>query len=118
MTPHRRRLQQVRHLGQYTSDAETERILHTVLAALPPPHRRRTPQPRRNPAGPDPHRLHLPEPRAPTSPAPVEALAHTLDTSPTSARWDASSVLATMADEDRVDRLLTHPPCGYALLFG
>ncbi|GAA2285371.1 DUF2267 domain-containing protein [Kitasatospora sp. NPDC001175] len=63
----------------------------------------------------------IPLPSPVTAPAFVETLAHTLGTSLTAARWDASSVLAalaTLTDDHLTDRLLAHLPRGYALLFG
>jgi uncharacterized protein (DUF2267 family) len=124
MTPHRRLLQQVRHLGRYTSDAEAERVLHTVLAAL---GSQLTGQERHDLAAALPSRARnaftsqIPLPHPVPAPALVEALAHTLDTSLTSARWDASTVLAALtplAGDDLTDRILTRLPRGYALLFG
>ncbi|WP_371502890.1 DUF2267 domain-containing protein [Kitasatospora sp. NBC_00374] len=124
MTRYRLLLQQVRTLGRYTSDEEAERVLHAVLAAL---GSQLTGEERCDLAAALPERvcavfasqIPLPEPVA--APAFVEAVARTLNTSLTGARWDVSSVLAALTDlvGDRLtDRLLTHLPRGYALLFG
>ncbi|MER6398585.1 DUF2267 domain-containing protein [Kitasatospora sp. NPDC001603] len=124
MTRHRRLIQQVRTLGRYPSDEEAERVLDAVLAVLGSqlggdercelavmlPERARAVFASQIP---------LPEPAA--APAFVEAVARALNTSPTSARWDASSVLAALESlgGDRLtNRLLNHLPRGYALLFG
>ncbi|MFJ1709412.1 DUF2267 domain-containing protein [Kitasatospora sp. NPDC088346] len=115
-------LQQVRTLGRCTSDEEAERVLHAVLTTL---GSQLTGEERRDLAATLPERaratfasqIPLPEP----APAFVEAVAGTLNTSLTSARWDASSVLAALTDlagDHLTDRLLTRLPRGYALLFG
>ena len=124
MTRHRHLLRQVRHLGLYTSDKEAERVLHTVLAVL---GSQLTSDERGDLAAALPEReritfasqIPLPEPVA--APAFVETVAHALNTSLTTARWDTSSVLAALAALDRdglIDRILTRLPRGYALLFG
>ncbi|MEU9131908.1 DUF2267 domain-containing protein [Kitasatospora sp. NPDC048540] len=124
MTRYRQLLEQVRTLGRYTCDEEAERVLHAVLAVL---GSQLTGEEPCDLAAALPERaravfasqIPLPEPVA--APAFVEAVAHTLNTSLTSARWDTSSVLAALADlaGDRLtDRLLTRLPRGYALLFG
>jgi uncharacterized protein (DUF2267 family) len=124
MTPHRRLLQQVRHQGQYTSDKEAERVLHAVLAAL---GSQLTGEERDALAAALPGRARttfasqIPLPRPVPAPALVEAVAHHLNTSLTTARWHVSSVLAALtaqAGDDLTDRLLTRLPRGYALLFG
>ncbi|MQS14857.1 DUF2267 domain-containing protein [Streptomyces kaniharaensis] len=124
MTRHRRLIQQVRRLGRYPSDEEAERVLDTVLAVL---GSQLTGDERCELAAVLPERARavfasqvpLPEPVA--APAFVEAVARGLNTSLTSARWDASSVLAALASlggERLTDRVLNHLPRGYALLFG
>ncbi|SOB81366.1 DUF2267 domain-containing protein [Streptomyces sp. 1331.2] len=123
MTRHRRPIQQVRTLGRYPSEEEAERVLDAVLAVL---GSQLTGDERCDLATALPgqaratfaFQIPLPEPVA----APfVEAVARTLNTSLTAARWNASSVLAALADlagERLTDRLLAHLPRGYALLFG
>ncbi|MCC9307845.1 DUF2267 domain-containing protein [Kitasatospora sp. RB6PN24] len=121
MTRYRRLLKQVRTNGRYTTGEEAERVLTAVLAAL---GAQLTGDERRELAAVLPDRaravfaaqLPLREPVA--APAFVEAVARTLDTSLTSARWDVSSVLTALADDHLTDRLLARLPRGYALLFG
>ncbi|MFF0416595.1 DUF2267 domain-containing protein [Kitasatospora sp. NPDC004745] len=124
MTRYRLLLQHVRTLGRYTTDEEAERVLHAVLAAL---GSQLTGEVRCDLAAALPERaravfasqIPLPEPVA--APAFVEAAARALSTSLTSARWDASSVLAALADlagDPLTDRILADLPRGYALLFG
>ncbi|GAA2279649.1 hypothetical protein GCM10010430_77070 [Kitasatospora cystarginea] len=119
MTCYRRLLQQIRTGGRYPSDEEAERVLDAVLALL---GSQLTGDERCDLAAALPERARavfaaqIPLPRPVTAPAFVEALAHTLGTSLTAARWDASSVLAALAT--LTDRLLAHLPRGYALLFG
>ncbi|MFC8718523.1 DUF2267 domain-containing protein [Kitasatospora sp. NPDC057198] len=124
MTRHRRLVQQVRAAGRYSGDEEAERVLTAVLgrlgAQLDGDERRALAEvlpPSLRPVFAD--RIPLPAPVG--APAFVEALAATLSTSPAAARWDASSVLTTLADlagPDLADRLLARLPRGYALLFG
>ncbi|MFD0279607.1 DUF2267 domain-containing protein [Kitasatospora sp. NPDC127111] len=124
MTRHRRLIQQVRTLGRYPSDEEAERVLDTVLTVL---GSQLTGEERCELAAVLPEQaravfaaqIPLPEPVG--APAFVEAVARALNTSLTSARWDASSVLAALADlagDPLTDRLLARLPRGYALLFG
>ncbi|MFJ1707396.1 DUF2267 domain-containing protein [Kitasatospora sp. NPDC088346] len=124
MTQYRLLLQQVRTLGRYTDDEEAERVLHAVLAAL---GSQLTGEERCDLAAALPERaratfaLQAQLPETVAAPAFVEAVARTLKTSLTAARWDASSVLAALTNlvGDRLtDRLLAHLPRGYALLFG
>ncbi|WP_033355505.1 DUF2267 domain-containing protein [Kitasatospora aureofaciens] len=124
MTRHRHLIQQVRMLGRYPSDEEAERVLDTVLAVL---GSQLTGEERCELAAVLPERartifasqIPLPEPVA--APAFVEAVARSLHTSLTGARWDVSSALATLESlggERLTDRLLARLPRGYALLFG
>ncbi|GJF30393.1 hypothetical protein KNE206_30930 [Kitasatospora sp. NE20-6] len=124
MTRYRHLLQQVRNLGRYPTDEEAERVLDAVLALL---GSQLTGDERCDLAAVLPERVRaafaaqIPLPHPVTAPAFVEGLAHTLDTSLTAARWDASSALAaltTITDDNLTDRLLAHLPRGYALLFG
>ncbi|MFB7908354.1 DUF2267 domain-containing protein [Kitasatospora sp. NPDC056076] len=124
MTRYHRLLQQVRTDGRYPSDAEAERVLTAVLTVL---GSQLTGDERRELAAALPERARavlaaqIPLPRPVTAPAFVEALAHALSTSLTTARWDASCVLTaltTLTDHHLTDRLLAHLPRGYALLFG
>ncbi|MFF2950343.1 DUF2267 domain-containing protein [Kitasatospora sp. NPDC057965] len=124
MTRYRHLLQQVRNLGRYTTNEEAERVLDAVLALL---GSQLTGDERCDLAAALPERARavfatqIPLPRPVTAPAFVETLAHTLGTSLTAARWDASSVLTTLTtltDDTLTDRLLTHLPRDYALLFG
>ncbi|MFI2608936.1 DUF2267 domain-containing protein [Kitasatospora sp. NPDC018619] len=124
MTRYRQLLQQVRNLGRYPTDEEAERVLDAVLALL---GSQLTGDARCDLAAVLPERARavfagqIPLPRPVSAPAFVEGLAHTLGTSLTAARWDASSVLAALAalaDDHLTDRLLAHLPRGYALLFG
>ncbi|MFF2121270.1 DUF2267 domain-containing protein [Kitasatospora sp. NPDC058184] len=124
MTRYRHLLQQVRDLGRYPTDEEAERALDAVLTLL---GSQLTGDERCDLAAVLPERARavlaaqIPLPSPVTAPAFVESLAHTLGTSLTAARWDASSVLAaltTLTDDNLTDRLLTHLPRGYALLFG
>ncbi|WP_199846879.1 DUF2267 domain-containing protein [Kitasatospora fiedleri] len=124
MTRYRHLLQQVRDFGRYSSDEEAERVLDAVLSVL---GSQLTGDERRDLAAVLPERARavltaqIPLPRPVAAPAFVETLAHTLGTSLTTARWDASSVLAaltTLTDAPLTDRLLAHLPRGYALLFG
>lgn len=124
MTRYRRLLQEVRTCGRYPNDEEAERVLTAVLALL---GSQLTGEERCDFAAGLPERARavltaqIPLPRPVTAPAFVDTLARTLGTSLTIARWDASSVLAAIAaltDEQLVDRLLSHLPRGYALLFG
>ncbi|MFD8596026.1 DUF2267 domain-containing protein [Kitasatospora sp. NPDC059646] len=124
MTRYRHLLQQVRTLGRYPTDEEAERVLDAVLALL---GSQLTGDERCDLAAALPARARavfasqIPLPRPVTAPAFVEGLAHTLGTSLTAARWDASSVLAALtalAGDDLADRLLARLPRGYALLFG
>jgi uncharacterized protein (DUF2267 family) len=124
MTRYRLLLQQVRNLGRYTCDEDAERVLDAVLAAL---GSQLTGEERRELAAALPGRARavfgsrMALPRSLAAPAFVEAVARTLNTSPTGARWDVSSVLAALSDlvgDHLTDRLLTGLPRGYALLFG
>ncbi|MFJ2189962.1 DUF2267 domain-containing protein [Kitasatospora sp. NPDC087861] len=124
MTRYRLLLQHVRTLGRCTCDEEAERVLHAVLAVL---GSQLTGEERCDLAAALPERARavfasqIPLPQPVAAPAFVEAVARALNTSLTSARWDASSVLAALADPagDRLtDRILAHLPRGYALLFG
>jgi uncharacterized protein (DUF2267 family) len=124
MTRHRRLIQQIRTLGRYTTDEEAERVLAAVLAVL---GSQLTGEERRELAAALPERARavfaaqIPLPAPVAAPAFVEAVAHTLHTSLTAARWDTSSVLAALTDvagDHLTDRLLTRLPRGYALLFG
>ncbi|MFJ9845319.1 DUF2267 domain-containing protein [Kitasatospora sp. NPDC101155] len=121
MTRYRLLLQQVRTSGRYPSDEEAERVLTAVLALL---GSQLTGDERCDLAAALPERARavlaaqMPLPHPVTAPAFVETLAHTLGTSLTAARWDASSVLTTLTDDHLTDRLLAHLPRGYALLFG
>ncbi|GAA2974163.1 MULTISPECIES: DUF2267 domain-containing protein [unclassified Kitasatospora] len=124
MTRYRLLLQQVRTLGRYTSDEEAERVLHAVLAVL---GSQLTGEERCDVAASLPDRARavfaaqIPLPQPVAAPAFVEAVARALNTSLTSARWDASSVLAALNDlagDHLTDRLLAGLPRGYALLFG
>ncbi|MER6398848.1 DUF2267 domain-containing protein [Kitasatospora sp. NPDC059973] len=124
MTRHRHLIQQVRALGRYPTDEEAERVLTAVLTVL---GSQLTGEERCDLAAALPERARalfaaqIPLPEPVTAPAFVEAVARNLGTSLTAARWDTSSVLAALGDlaDDRLtDRLLTHLPRGYALLFG
>ncbi|MFB7669141.1 DUF2267 domain-containing protein [Kitasatospora sp. NPDC056138] len=124
MTRHRRLLRQVCTLGRYTTDEEAEHALHAVLSVL---GSQLTGEERCDLAATLPDRARavfaaqIPLPQPVAAPAFVEAVARNLGTSLSAARWDASSVLAALADlaGDRLtDRILAHLPRGYALLFG
>ncbi|MFJ4672313.1 DUF2267 domain-containing protein [Kitasatospora purpeofusca] len=124
MNRYRHLLQQVRTDGRHAGDGEAERVLTAVLTAL---GSQLTGDERLDLAAALPERARavlaaqIPLPRPVTAPAFVEALAHTLGTSLTTARRHASSVLTaltTPTDHHLTDRLLAHLPRGYALLFG
>ncbi|MGE7438718.1 DUF2267 domain-containing protein [Kitasatospora sp. NPDC001175] len=124
MTRQRHLLKQVRTAGRYITDQEAERALDAVLTAL---GSQLTGDERCELAAVLPDRsratftAQVPLPEPATAPAFVEAVACTLNTSLTNARWDVSSVLAaltTLAGDQLTDRLLAHLPRGYALLFG
>ncbi|MEW1914429.1 DUF2267 domain-containing protein [Kitasatospora sp. NPDC085895] len=124
MTRHRLLLQQVRTLGRYSDDEEAGRVLDAVLTLL---GSQLTGEERSDLAAvlPEQDRAVLvsqvPLPEPVTAPAFVEAVARALHTSLACARWDASSVLAALADQaghGLTDRLLSRLPNGYALLFG
>ncbi|WP_354644761.1 DUF2267 domain-containing protein [Kitasatospora camelliae] len=124
MTRYRRLLQQVRTGGRYPSHEEAERVLTAVLALL---GSQLTGDERCDLAAALPERARavfaaqIPLPHPVAAPAFIETLAHTLGTSLTAARWDASSVLATLTtltDPHLTDRILAHLPRGYAPLFG
>ncbi|MER6298954.1 DUF2267 domain-containing protein [Kitasatospora sp. NPDC001539] len=124
MTRHRRLLQQVRTNGRYPTDEEADRVLTAVLTQL---GAQLTGEERCELAAALPQRWRavftgqIPLPEPVSAPAFVEALARTLGTSLTAARWDASSVLTALAavtDQHLADRILAGLPRGYALLFG
>ncbi|MGW4895702.1 DUF2267 domain-containing protein [Kitasatospora sp. NPDC004240] len=124
MTRYHHLLRQVRNLGRYPTDEEAERVLDAVLTVL---GSQLTGEERCDLAAALPDRARavftaqIPLPQPVAAPAFVEAIARTLGTSLTAARWDTSSVLTaltTLTDDHLTDRLLTHLPRGYALLFG
>ncbi|WTG93545.1 DUF2267 domain-containing protein [Kitasatospora sp. NBC_01560] len=117
-------LDRVRDLGRYTTAHHAEHVLEAVLAVL---GSQLTGEERCDLAAALPVRartaLAAPIPLTQPVPAPafVEAVARELDTTLAQARWDASAVLVALGGlvGDRLtDRLLTHLPRGYALLFG
>ncbi|BFV58350.1 hypothetical protein KCMC57_up34540 [Kitasatospora sp. CMC57] len=117
-------VQQVRDFGRYDTDQEAERVLEAVLTAL---GRQLVGDERCDLAATLPDRARallvsqIPLAQPVDAPAFVAAVATALDTTLASARWDASSVLAVLADlaGDRLtDRLTARLPVGYAFLFG
>ncbi|MET7683406.1 DUF2267 domain-containing protein [Streptomyces sp. NPDC005423] len=117
-------LERVRYEGAYPTRAQAEESVRAVLAALG-----------RQLAGAERAELAARLPReaavAFTSRAPgadpltgwgfVKDLAARTGGTPATTRWDTGTVLrvvAQLADEDLLDRILAQLPSGYALLFG
>ncbi|MGW0335427.1 DUF2267 domain-containing protein [Streptomyces sp. NPDC003011] len=115
----------VREAGQYSTTAEAERVIRVVLSALGG-HvvgdervdlARALPEEAARVVA-----SQVPATRPLTAAEFVDAIAARIEgaTSAT-ARWDVSSVLSVLprlVGDDLVDRVLTHLPSGYALLFG
>ncbi|AXK36449.1 DUF2267 domain-containing protein [Streptomyces armeniacus] len=118
-------VQQVRTLGQYTTDAEAERVLRTVLSLF---GGHVTGDERSELARRLPHEAaalltaQVPATRPLTARAFVDVTAERLEgATPATARWDVSTVLSTvavLAGDELADRVLAALPRGYALLFG
>lgn len=118
-------VQRVRVLGEYATRREAERVLRTVLSMLgghlAEAERaelgRCLPQPAATLLGGQP-----PANRPLTAAEFVDTLAALIDgATHATARWDASSVLATLAEpagDDLIRRIIDRLPSGYALLFG
>ncbi|MGW8379096.1 DUF2267 domain-containing protein [Streptomyces sp. ODS28] len=118
-------VQQVQFLGQYTSEREAERVLHTVLTALGP---HVTGEDRFDLAQRLPEQATLivaqqpPAPHAPGAARFVDTVAARLHRATrATARWDVSAVLdpvARQAGEDLTARIIAALPEGYCHLFG
>ncbi|MGP4051570.1 DUF2267 domain-containing protein [Streptomyces sp. 2A115] len=115
----------VRESGQYTTEAEAERVTRIVLSALGG-HvvgdervelARRLPEEAARVVA-----SQVPATRRLTAAEFVDNVAARIEgATPATARWDVSSVLsvvASMVDNDLVVRVLRQLPRGYALLFG
>lgn len=115
----------VREYGRYTTDAETKQVIRIVLSAL---GGHLTNGVRERVAGRLPAtaaetlRYQLPATKPLTAPDFVEGVARRLeDATPTTARWDVSSVLTVLAEvcgDGLTHEVLDDLPEGYALLFG
>ncbi|MBC9716786.1 DUF2267 domain-containing protein [Streptomyces sp. TRM66268-LWL] len=115
----------VREAGQYATAAEAERVTRLVLSALGAQVvgdervdlARRLPQEAARVLA-----SQIPATRRLSAAEFVDGVAaRTAGATAATARWDVSSVLGVVAEvagDDLTDRLLTHLPAGYALLFG
>ncbi len=118
-------IQQVRVSGQYTTDAEAERVLRTVLTVL---GAHITGDERRALTRCLPVEAacilarQTPAAQSLTAPEFVDSVAARLgDLTPPAARWGVGSVLSVIADcagDDLTRRITALLPRGYALLFG
>jgi len=117
-------LEQVRYEGAYATRAQAEQAVCTVLAAF---GRRLTGDERVELAARLPHEAavaftsQIPATEPVTGFGFVRELANRTGASTATARWDTGTVLrvvARLAGEDLLDRILAQLPSGYALLFG
>ncbi|KAF4407608.1 MULTISPECIES: DUF2267 domain-containing protein [Streptomyces] len=120
-----RLVEAVRERGQYPTSKEAERVTRIVLSALgghvTGPERvelaRRLP-----PEAAAVVAAQIPAVQPLTASEFVDGVAARIEgATPATARWDVSSVLSVVADvagDDLVDRLIGDLPSGYALLFG
>ncbi|WP_019074547.1 DUF2267 domain-containing protein [Streptomyces hokutonensis] len=117
-------LEQVRYEGAYATRAQAERAVRAVLAAL---GQQVTGEDRRELAARLPHEAavtfasEIPATQPLTGWAFVRELARRTGGTPATTRWDTGTVfriVARLAGEDLISRLLTQLPSGYALLFG
>ncbi|MBL1082267.1 DUF2267 domain-containing protein [Streptomyces actinomycinicus] len=117
-------LEKVRHEGAYPTRARAQEAVDLVLAGL---GRQLTGDERVELAARLPLEAariltqQLPDTQPRTGWAFVEDLAARTGATPAAARWDAGSVLATVAaltDPELLTRILRQLPSGYALLFG
>ncbi|WP_328440378.1 DUF2267 domain-containing protein [Streptomyces sp. NBC_00457] len=118
-------IDQVREAGQYPTTAEAERVTRIVLSALGG-HvigdervdlARALPEEAARVVA-----SQIPVTRPLTAAEFVESVAARIEgATPATARWDVSSVLSVLprqTGEDLADRIVSHLPPGYALLFG
>nr|WP_223180960.1 DUF2267 domain-containing protein [Streptomyces griseicoloratus] len=119
-----RMLEQVRHDGAYPSRERAEEVVTAVLAAL---GRRLAGDERVDLAARLPREAaqvfvaSIPDPEPLTGWAFVKDLASRTGGSLATTRWDVGSVLgvvAELAGEPLLDRILAQLPTGYAILFG
>ncbi|MFD4872389.1 DUF2267 domain-containing protein [Streptomyces sp. NPDC058420] len=117
-------LAQVRYEGAYATRAQAEQAVHAVLAAF---GRQVTGEERVKLAARLPYEAavtftsQIPATEALTGWAFVKDLASSTGGSPATTRWDTGTVfrvLARLAGEDLLSRVLAQLPSGYALLFG
>ncbi len=117
-------LEEVRYEGAYPTRAQAETAVHAVLAAL---GRQLTGDERVELAATLPHEAavtftsQIPATVPLTGWGFVHDLASHTRSTPATARWDAGTVLrivAQVAGEELLSRILTQLPSGYALLFG
>ena len=118
-------LTRVKEHGQYDTTAEAERVTRVVLSALGG----HLAAPERGELAaclPDEARQVLTDPQDVDTPLPaaefVDSIAARLEgATAATARWDASSVLGTLADlidPQLLNRMIAKLPPGWALLFG
>ncbi|MFG2557087.1 DUF2267 domain-containing protein [Streptomyces sp. NPDC048581] len=117
-------LERVRYEGAYPTRAQAEEAVHAVLAAL---GRQLTGDERVTLAARLPHEAALtftsqiPATEPLTGWGFVQDLASRTGGTPATTRWDTSTVLhivAQLAGEELLSRILAQLPSGYALLFG
>ncbi|MGW3647878.1 DUF2267 domain-containing protein [Streptomyces sp. NPDC000878] len=117
-------LERVRYEGAYTTRAQAEQAVSAVLAAF---GRQLTGEERVELAARLPHEAavtftsQVPATEPVTGWAFVKDLATRTGGSPATTRWDTGTVLrivAQLAGEDLLSRILAQLPSGYALLFG
>ncbi|SEF02864.1 Uncharacterized conserved protein, DUF2267 family [Streptomyces sp. 3213] len=117
-------LAQVRYEGAYATRAQAEKAVHAVLTAL---GRQITGEERVKLAARLPYEAavtftsQIPATEPLTGWAFVKDLASSTGGSPATTRWDTGTVfriVARLAGEDLISRILTQLPSGYALLFG
>ncbi|WP_099937093.1 DUF2267 domain-containing protein [Streptomyces sp. 3214.6] len=117
-------LEQVRYEGAYATRAQAEQVVRAVLAAF---GRTLTGDERVELAARLPHEAavifssQIPATDALTGWGFVKDLATRTGGTPATTRWDTGTVLrivAHLAGEELLDRILAQLPSGYALLFG
>ncbi|MEU3183570.1 DUF2267 domain-containing protein [Streptomyces sp. NPDC006923] len=117
-------LEKIRYEGAYPTRERAEEVTQAVLGAL---GRQLTPEDRTALATRLPAQAALllthqtPDQHPLTGWAFVKDLAARTGGTPATTRWDTGAVLTTiahLAGPDLLDRILTHLPTGYALLFG
>ncbi|MEU3464310.1 DUF2267 domain-containing protein [Streptomyces sp. NPDC006733] len=123
-TPYEQLLEQIRYNGAYPTREHAAEVTHAVLAAL---GRQLTGDERVDLAACLPveaaltFTAQIPTVRPRTGQQLVQDLAARTGGTPATARWDAGTVLTTIAhriDPHLLDRILAQLPTGYALLFG